>query len=68
MEKLLTVEQFAEILHRSIYSTRRLIKRRIGFIWDGKRLLVPESKMNNYLIKENTAKAKNDLRFFKRRN
>lgn len=47
-ERLLTINEFSELLHRSKESTRRLAKK-IGFIRDGKQMLIKKSDVKEYL-------------------
>lgn len=48
-EAYFTISQVAEKLHRTEHSTRRLVKREIGFVRDGKQMLIPESNLKKYL-------------------
>lgn len=48
-EICLTIGQISSFLHRSKDSTRKLVKKEIGFIRDGKQMLIRETDFKEYL-------------------
>lgn len=48
-ETYFSIRQVAKLLQRTPDSTRKLVKREIGFIRDGKQMLIPESKLKKYI-------------------
>lgn len=48
-ETYFTIRQVAKLLQRTPESTRKLVKREIGFVRDGKQMLIPETKLKSYL-------------------